>query len=49
MVEKSSRIVIVGAGVYGLTTALQLATEGHDNITVLDRHIPPVRHSLKLF
>jgi glycine/D-amino acid oxidase-like deaminating enzyme len=41
--EHSSKIVIIGAGVFGLTTAKQLALEGHQNITVLDRHMPPVR------
>jgi threonine dehydrogenase-like Zn-dependent dehydrogenase len=43
--EKSSKIVIVGAGVFGLTTARQLALEGFTNITVLDRHMVPVRIS----
>jgi sarcosine oxidase/L-pipecolate oxidase len=36
------QIVIVGAGVFGLTTALQLAREGHEHIVVLDRNAPPV-------
>ncbi|KAJ5089152.1 hypothetical protein N7532_007836 [Penicillium argentinense] len=40
--EKNSKIVIVGAGVFGLSTAYQLATEGYTNIVVLDRHMPPV-------
>ncbi|KAF7554679.1 hypothetical protein G7Z17_g2731 [Cylindrodendrum hubeiense] len=40
--KKSDRIVVVGAGLFGLTAAHQLALEGYDNITVLDRHVPPV-------
>ncbi|OAG09784.1 FAD dependent oxidoreductase [Paraphaeosphaeria sporulosa] len=40
--EKSSKIVIVGAGVFGLSTARQLALEGFENITVLDRQMVPV-------
>ncbi|OOF92555.1 hypothetical protein ASPCADRAFT_153239 [Aspergillus carbonarius ITEM 5010] len=40
--DKGSRIVIIGAGVFGLSTAHQLASEGYRNITVLDRHMPPV-------
>ncbi|KAL1964461.1 hypothetical protein VTN77DRAFT_6887 [Rasamsonia byssochlamydoides] len=35
-------IVIVGAGVFGLTTALELRQRGYKNITVLDRMMPPV-------
>ncbi|KAL4936346.1 hypothetical protein BDV06DRAFT_205251 [Aspergillus oleicola] len=40
--DKSARIVIVGAGLFGLCMAYQLATEGYRSITVLDRHMPPV-------
>ncbi|KAF2820160.1 FAD-dependent oxidoreductase [Ophiobolus disseminans] len=40
--DKSSRIVIVGAGVFGLSTALELAQQGYTNIIILDRHVPPV-------
>lgn len=40
--DKDSHVVIIGAGVFGLTTAYQLASEGYKNITVLDRHMPPV-------
>ncbi|KAF9739304.1 hypothetical protein PMIN03_001725 [Paraphaeosphaeria minitans] len=40
--QNSSKIVIVGAGVFGLTTARQLALEGFEKITVLDRHMVPV-------
>ncbi|GME53128.1 L-pipecolate oxidase [Neofusicoccum parvum] len=35
------RIVIVGAGVFGLATALELSIRGYRNITVLDRYPPP--------
>lgn len=34
--------MIVGAGVFGLTTALELRQRGFKNITILDRMIPPV-------
>ncbi|KAF6823315.1 sarcosine oxidase [Colletotrichum musicola] len=40
--EKDSRIIIIGAGVYGLSTAVQLASEGFRHVVVLDRHMPPV-------
>ncbi|KAL0932553.1 sarcosine oxidase [Colletotrichum truncatum] len=40
--EKDSRIVIIGAGVFGLSTAAQLAAEGFSNVVVADRHMPPV-------
>lgn len=40
--KKTDRIVIVGAGVFGLSTAYQLASEGYQTITILDRHVPPV-------
>lgn len=42
VMDKDSHVVIIGAGVFGLTTAYQLASEGYKNITVLDRHMPPV-------
>ncbi|KAF4993082.1 hypothetical protein FGRMN_6697 [Fusarium graminum] len=42
MMDENSKIVIIGAGVFGLTTAKQLALDGHQNITVIDRHMPPV-------
>ncbi|KIX08588.1 uncharacterized protein Z518_03244 [Rhinocladiella mackenziei CBS 650.93] len=35
-------VIIVGAGVFGLTTALDLVQRGYTNITVLDRMAPPV-------
>jgi sarcosine oxidase/L-pipecolate oxidase len=42
MVNRSDRIVIIGAGVFGLSLAYQLASEGNQNVTVMDRHVPPV-------
>lgn len=39
--DKDDQIVIVGAGVFGLSTAHQLAVEGYQKILVLDRHLPP--------
>lgn len=41
--SKNSHIIIVGAGVFGLSTALELASRGYTKITVLDRHLPPVQ------
>ncbi|OJJ35880.1 hypothetical protein ASPWEDRAFT_156127 [Aspergillus wentii DTO 134E9] len=40
--DKTQRIVIVGAGVFGLSTALHLAEDGFSSVTVLDRSMPPV-------
>jgi sarcosine oxidase/L-pipecolate oxidase len=40
--DKNERIVIVGAGVFGLSTALNLVEEGYSSVTVLDRSVPPV-------
>ena len=40
--DKDSKIVIIGAGIFGLSTAYQLASEGYRNLVVLDRHMPPV-------
>ncbi|KAH8812759.1 FAD dependent oxidoreductase [Xylogone sp. PMI_703] len=45
MSEKLSHhdtILIVGAGVFGLSTALELSQRGYKNITVIDRMLPPV-------
>ena len=42
MVSSSDRIVIIGAGVFGLSLAYQLASEGNQNVMVMDRHVPPV-------
>lgn len=35
-------LVIVGAGVFGLSTALELRKRSYTNVTVLDRFMPPV-------
>ena len=45
MVNPSDRIVIIGAGVFGLSLAYQLASEGNQNVMVMDRHVPPVSSS----
>lgn len=42
IMEKQQRVIIMGAGIFGLSTARQLAIEGYQNITILDRHMPPV-------
>ncbi|PVH74278.1 FAD dependent oxidoreductase [Cadophora sp. DSE1049] len=42
---KESSILIVGAGVFGLSTALHLAQDGFTNITVLDRAPVPSPYS----
>ena len=42
MFAKNDKVVIVGAGVFGLTTALELRNKGYTDITVLDRTLPPV-------
>ncbi|KAF9869891.1 sarcosine oxidase [Colletotrichum karsti] len=40
--NKDDRVIIVGAGVFGLSTAAQLASEGFKHVVVVDRHTPPV-------
>lgn len=40
--DKSAHIVIIGAGVFGLGTALTLKEQGYTSVTVLDRSMPPV-------
>lgn len=35
-------ILIVGAGVFGLSLALELKKRGYQDVTVLDRYMPPV-------
>lgn len=39
--SKDSKILIVGAGTWGCSTALHLARRGYKNITVLDSHPVP--------
>ncbi|RAO64978.1 uncharacterized protein BHQ10_000990 [Talaromyces amestolkiae] len=41
-IPKDKKIIIIGAGVFGLSTALELSKRGYNNITILDRHVPPV-------
>jgi sarcosine oxidase/L-pipecolate oxidase len=40
--DKEKKILIIGAGVFGLSTALELSRRGYSNITIMDRHVPPV-------
>ncbi|KPM41442.1 hypothetical protein AK830_g5141 [Neonectria ditissima] len=41
--SKDAPVIIVGAGVFGLSLAYELAAHrGYENITVLDRYMPPV-------
>jgi sarcosine oxidase/L-pipecolate oxidase len=40
--DLNSRIIIIGAGAFGLSTALELSRKGYTSITVLDRSLPPV-------
>ncbi|KIV78241.1 hypothetical protein PV11_09977 [Exophiala sideris] len=42
-VSHDETILIVGAGAFGLSTALALRERGFRNITVIDRYDPPVR------
>jgi len=37
MVTQDSNIIVVGAGVFGLSTALWMARAGYKNIRVFDR------------
>ncbi|KAJ9144153.1 FAD dependent oxidoreductase [Pleurostoma richardsiae] len=41
-ISKDEPIVIVGAGVFGLSTALEVKKRGYQHVTVLDRYLPPV-------
>ena len=36
-ISKTASIVIVGAGVFGLSTAIHLAKRGYTNVKVLDK------------
>ncbi|KAK6074456.1 fructosyl amino acid [Seiridium cupressi] len=40
--SKDEHVLIVGAGVFGLSTALELKKRGYHRVTVLDRYLPPV-------
>lgn len=37
LTSKASPIVIVGAGIFGLSTAIHLAERGYTNVTLLDK------------
>lgn len=37
MTNPDSRVIIVGGGVFGLSTALWLARGGYQNVTIFDR------------
>jgi sarcosine oxidase / L-pipecolate oxidase len=40
--DKDESLLIIGAGVFGLSLALELKQErGYKNITVIDRYMPP--------
>lgn len=41
-VQYDDEVVIIGAGVFGLSTALQFARKGYKRISVLDKYPPPV-------
>lgn len=41
-VAKDKTILIVGAGIFGLSTALELKKRGYQHVTVVDRYLPPV-------
>lgn len=40
--SKDESIIIIGAGVFGLSSALELKRRGYKSVTVLDRYLPPV-------
>ncbi|KAJ4288649.1 hypothetical protein N0V90_011886 [Kalmusia sp. IMI 367209] len=40
--KHNDTIIIIGAGIFGLSTACELAKRGYTNVTVLDRYPPPV-------
>lgn len=40
-IEKDSKILIVGAGVFGLSTGLALARQGYQNVKIVDRENIP--------
>lgn len=45
----NDRVVIIGAGIFGLSTAVELSDLGYKDIVVLDRHVPPVNPLSCLF
>ena len=40
--NKSGSVIIVGGGIFGLSTALELKKRGYEKITILDRYNIPV-------
>lgn len=42
--DKTASIVIVGAGVFGLSTALHLAERGYRNVKLLDKQAYDLSH-----
>jgi sarcosine oxidase / L-pipecolate oxidase len=36
--QNTDRIIIIGAGAFGLSTSLHLALRGYKHVTVFDRH-----------
>jgi glycine/D-amino acid oxidase-like deaminating enzyme len=45
LISKDTSILIVGAGVFGLSTTLDLSIKGYKNITVIDRAAVPSPYS----
>lgn len=46
MIEKQDSIIIIGAGAFGLSTALHLKNAGYENLTVLEKdNVIPSRWS----
>lgn len=43
--SSDAHIVILGAGVLGLTTALELVRKGYTNVAVVSNHFPRDKHS----
>lgn len=46
--KKHSKIVVINVGIFRLSIAQKLASEGHKNVLVSDRHMPPVEMILEL-
>lgn len=40
--QHTETVVVIGAGAFGLSTALELKQRGYREVIVLDRHVPPV-------
>lgn len=37
-IQKEDPILIIGAGIFGLSTAIYLGQQGYTNVTVIDKH-----------